>query len=236
MVLQVIFLCLLPHPHLFTPIGKQASATPAIHCAFGIRNWASPWKEKERGPPTWWMVVQGKKALSNSTAAADRCSITFFLFNQNFFLMLPIIFTLQAKLLKFSLHSYIIAVRRVYLVGINWTHPNYALIHAKQDRREREKFSFFLFTGTWWWKSALHWSRSLHLYREDYGAQHWPQGKFEIQMMQFRNSHQMHWNLLRENRSQNFLITSRERQKFQFPFGVVQQVKAAGALFDLCMK
>ena len=39
-----------------------------------------------------------------------------------------------------------------------------------------------------------------------------------------------------ENRSQNFLITSRERQKFQFPFGVVQQVKAAGALFDLCMK
>ena len=55
-------------------------------------------------------------------------------------------------------------------------------------------------------------------------------------MMQFRNSHQMHWNLLRENRSQNFLITSRERQKFQFPFGVVQQVKAAGALFDLCMK
>ena len=133
----------------------------------------------------------------------------FFLFNQNFFLMLPIIFTLQAKLLKFSLHSYIIAVRRVYLVGINWTHPNYALIHAKQDRRERKKFSFFLFTGTWWWKSALHWSRSLHLYREDYGAQHWPQGKFEIQMMQFRNSHQMHWNLLRENRSQNFLITSR---------------------------
>ena len=112
-VLPVIFLCLLPHPHLFTPIGKQASATPAIHCAFGIRNWASPWKEKERGPPTWWMVVQGKKALSNSTAAADRCSITFFLFNQNFFLMLPIIFTLQAKLLKFFLHSYIIAVRRV---------------------------------------------------------------------------------------------------------------------------
>ena len=55
-------------------------------------------------------------------------------------------------------------------------------------------------------------------------------------MMQFRNSHQMHWNLLRENRSQNFLITSRERQKFRFPFGVVQQVKAAGALLDLCMK
>ena len=53
--------------------------------------------------------------------------------------------------------------------------------------------------------------------------------------MQFRNSHQMHWNLLRENRSQNFLITSRERQKFRFPFGVVQQVKAAGALLDLCM-
>ena len=57
--------------------------------------------------------------------------------------MLPIIFTLQAKLLKFSLHSYIIAVRRVYLVGMNWTHPNYALIHAKQDRGREKSFLFF---------------------------------------------------------------------------------------------
>ena len=117
-------------------------------------------------------------------------------------------------------YTLMIAVCRVHLVRYPHSTEHILImpwLTYKARKKGKKVFLFFLFTGTWWWKSALHWSRSLHLYREDYGAQHWPQGKFEIQMMQFRqiltrtagSAHQMHWNQ-RENGSQNFLITSRE--------------------------